>query len=92
MGEIIGAFVGGWLWVALGRLVARRGRSGRVLTAALVALVAMIALMAFSHSQGTPGEQVSRYATGHIISVTFWLWRFSTQVAKDEAEDASKKG
>ena len=91
MGEILGGLIAGWLWVAIGRAVARKGQTGRVLTAALVAFAVMAALMGLSYSMGTPAERVLQYAFGHVLSVAFWLWRFSVQVEKDEADGEERR-
>lgn len=91
MGEILGGLLAGWLWVAVGRAVARRGQTGRVLTAALVAFAVMFSLMALSYVMGTPAERVATYAAVHALSVAFWLWRFSAKVEKEAIEDEGEK-
>jgi len=65
MGEILGFVVGGWLWVGLGRLVARKGAAGdRVLLAGVVAVLAMGALAWFSASTGAAGDRLPEMVAG----------------------------
>lgn len=91
MSEIAGCLAAGWLWVAIGRMAARRGQTGRVPTAAMVAFAVIVALMGLSYYVGTPAQQVLQYAPIHALSMAFWLWRFSVRVEKEAAEDEGEK-
>lgn len=84
MGEILGFVVGGWLWVGLGRLVARKGAAGdRVLLAGVVAVLAMGALAWFSASTGAAGDRLPEMVAGHTLSIFFWLWRFWARLGRE---------
>jgi hypothetical protein len=82
MGELVGMFLGGWVWTAFGRTAAHYAPWDKVTVAGAVAIGMVLALLGLAAHLGVPGDRLAVYLVGHCASVGFWLWRFAVSLRR----------
>jgi hypothetical protein len=82
MAELVGMFLAGWLWTAVGRTAAHYAPWDKVTTAGAVALGLLLALLGLAAHYGVPGDRLAVFFVGHVAAIGFWLWRYAVSLRR----------